>query len=516
MQGPGVKNSAGRGYAGSLLKGEVIGVEVLWIFSFALVLRAVLIIQNPVLYAFDAYAYLLGLFSEYPLFTGFVKVLISQDFSVAAVRLVTAVIASLASAAFYLFVRKLFDDIAFARTAALLMTVWPPFLIFSIVPYTEPFFFLFLFAGLWGFEKEDSASQSSYPGTGICLGLACLVRYEGVILLPLLFAKIIWTRRKALLRPGGIFRLGLVFFFLFWGPVVLFIYKHLFLPEVTAYQSAFIGHFIQDLFPFLKDFFLIALPNTLGRWRHNFFPLIPLCLLGITVMTIAAFIYAVVTDGKRHVLYMAYLVLAGLLQLLPVYQFYAGRPDTAGFAVSFVRVGMTSTVFLLLYMWYGFYRFFKRGRGMFPSRKCGVFVLVPVFLCGMFLFVETGRMKVRQFQEDYRTASVTPHWIGGPQDRVRERRIVAFNTRHHFNVRLAGTGLEVVCFQDAARLSEAALEEIIGRENVHYVLFPDRVPGGESRLGRILVRMGFKRLASFREIVMYIKEGAGGPALHGP
>ncbi len=203
-------------------------------------LRMILILQNPDVYAFDAYIYLLGLSPEYPLFTGFVKIMITAGFSVFAIRIVTAAFASFACFAFYLFaLRILFylfalrilKDKSLAGCAALLMSIYPSFLTFSIVPYTESLFFLMLFLGLWFFEKESDTENSPYLWTGIFLGLACLTRYEGWFILPLIFVKIMICR-----KPESVLNNMRLCLSMFWGPLIWLSYKYIFLPERMAHQ----------------------------------------------------------------------------------------------------------------------------------------------------------------------------------------------------------------------------------------------------------------------------------------
>ena len=133
---------------------ERLWLDLFLIFALSFLLRIALIIKSPSLYAFDAYIFLLGLSSQYPMFTGLIKVLIASGFSVFMIRAAVAVLASCGCVAFYLFSRGLFNDKTIAGIAAFLMSIYPSFLIFSLVPYTESLFFVLFFTGLTFFTRK--------------------------------------------------------------------------------------------------------------------------------------------------------------------------------------------------------------------------------------------------------------------------------------------------------------------------------------------------------------------------
>jgi len=480
--------------------------NILWpdlfcLFTFSFALRVVLIFRNPDLYAFDAYIYLLGLSSEYPLFTGLVKLMIWSDFSVFAIRIVTAGFASFACIAFYLFARCLFSDAIISRSAAVLMSIYPSFLTFSVTPYTESLFFLVFFYGLWFFEKENDTLY--YPGTGIFLGLACLVRYEAWFILPLIFVKIIVHQKKRNqdAQRISLFRLLGICLSLFWGPMLVLLYKYVLLPERIARQSGGIQEIVTNLFPLLNSLLHSAwsklLPDILARGL--LFPLI-VFFLGLIIAS-AGCISSAIQDKNKHLPYMFFIILAMGIQLLPVILNY----QHFGRIIGLRRHGMVPLVFLLLYLPYGIDLLIKKFVmiNQFFSKKTGFCILnkkkwqTVAFIILLSVFAgasfKATDFLLSDFRKLYRNSYIQPYWIGKPGDAGAG--IIASTSDKTIIAHLLGKPLKVYQPPNFAGMPPEKIQEFIEQKRIRYVILDrDSFPAFDRFLKK-RTRIEFRQLA---------------------
>ncbi len=481
------------------MKIQNLKIDFFCIVVFSFMLRMILVVQNPDVYAFDAYIYLLGLSPEYPLFTGFVKLLITAGFSVFAIRIVTAAFASFACFAFYLFALRVLKDKTLAGCATLLMSIYPSFLTFSIVPYTESLFFLMLFSGLWFFEKESETENSRYIGTAIFLGLACLTRYEAWFIPPLIFAKIIIRRKsESVLKK---IRLCLS---IFWGPLIWLLYKYIFLPERMAHQSGGIQKILKNIFPLLNGLLDSAvtklIPDLLAR--DLLFPLI-VFFAGL-MLSLTGCISAVIRDRNRHLLYILFIIPATAIQLLPIilnYQNFSGK------IIGLHRHGMVPLVFLLLYLMYSLDLLI--GKLPLPAlnqkkyQRVVLIAMLTIFAAASF---KTTNYLLSDFRKLYRNSYIEPYWIGKPGDAGAG--VIASTSDKTLMAHLFGKSFRLYQPPDFADMSPESIRNFIAQHQIKYVILDRKSFPAFERFIQKAPSSGFRRLASVGGwMFVYVREG---------
>ncbi len=437
---------------------------IICIFLFSFILRFILIIKSPYLYSFDAYIFLMGLSSQYPLFTGLIKILISCGFSVFMIRVVIAVIASLSCIAFYFFSLRLFRNIAIAGVATLLMSIYPSFLVFSIVPYTESLFLLCFFSGLYFFLKEYEIKSSIYLKTGIFLGLACLTRYEGFLILPLIFTAIIIKIRPApcTLHLAPLFKIAVS---LFWSPVALIFYNYLITPELAASQSEETQNIFKELFPLLENMINAGLPNLLNelKFRDLRFPFFTL-LVGFAIALIGC-ITAMFRDKKMHLIFICFILLSTAIQLLPIASNYRDYP---GRIIGLRRHGMIPVLFLIIYLSYIFNFLTNILSERIKFKGNYLLILLILLIVPVTASYKGSAFLINDFQKLYRNSYIEPLWIGKPDDSGKS--VIAAISNRILMLRLQGTGLKLHSRSQFENMQIKKVEEFIQQNQVKYVL----------------------------------------------
>jgi len=107
--------------------------------------------------------------------------------------------------------------------AAVLLSLNSIFLMWSIVPYQEPLFLFFLFLGLYFWERGINKTDIYFAS--LLLGFACLTRYEGWFILPLLFVRSGFKEEE--FRSWKLLskKMGRSILYLGWAPLLWTIYK---------------------------------------------------------------------------------------------------------------------------------------------------------------------------------------------------------------------------------------------------------------------------------------------------
>lgn len=434
-------------------------MDLLWIFFFSFILRLVLILKNPAVYAYDAYLYLLGISSQYPLFTGLIKLLIACDFSVLMIRMVTAAAGSCACMAVYLFCDALFVRKCVSRTTAFLMSIYPPFLTFSLVPYTEPFFFLMFFMGLWCFEREADKDKGTYAASGIFLGLACLIRYEGCLMLPLILCKVFMERPAFFKHPLRMIR---IFITLFWGPIFLFFYNRWTMPDLFAAQSGEIGDIFWKLVPLISGIFTSFADQAVPEIMNRGLVLPVLTLLSGIVLAGIGCVHALVRIKGTHRVYVVFIVLAAAIQFLPL---VAGYQDYSGKIVGLRRLGMVPVVFLICYFTYTIDMFIQQWGKRLINRAIllGIILIPPVWMsCNAVHYI------LSDYQKLYRRSFIEPCWIG--QSDPFEAGMITSVTDRVLALHLAAKKLRQYPARQFAALPTAEMASFIDQKSIKYVL----------------------------------------------
>ncbi len=264
----------------------------LFIFAFALLFRLALLLLFPVPYGNDAAGRLyfrdtLWTWHWLPLTQALVHISYAITQSVNAVRLVFAVVTSLAAMAFTFYLQTFATRRAALIGGALFAT--NSLLVFlSLMPYQEVVFLGLLFGCLAFFNRyaDDSHNQKSFLAGAILYGLACLTRYEAWLLLPvLLFARI----RRAYPARQSILEIVKFFIALSWGPALwLFINWHIWEnPAAFLFHRAdrafyawaphgeimritnYLGLMLYWLARFGSPLALLALPGAWAVWKNR-------------------------------------------------------------------------------------------------------------------------------------------------------------------------------------------------------------------------------------------------------
>ncbi|MCP4107558.1 MAG: hypothetical protein GY749_18780 [Desulfobacteraceae bacterium] len=469
--------------------------DFLWIFFLSLILRIFLIIKSPAVYEFDSYIYLLGLSSQYPLFTGFIKFLITCGFSAIMIRITIAVSACFGCYVFYLFTLKLFRNKTVAGASVLLMSIYPPFLVFSLVPYTEPVFILIFFIGLWFFLKENEAENSNYTKTGFFMGMACLTRFEAVLILPLILGTIIWQNPRHYFCRKSAAKLLKICLALFWGPVLLVIINYISAPEVTVTQSQETQNIIKELFPILDQMVHKGLPKLMTeiRVRGLMFPFA--VFISGCILSGAGCLAAVLQDRKKHLVFALFIILATTIQLVPLvsnYRYYPGR------IIGLRRHGMVAALFLLIYLPFFLDMVIKKlPMQIFKKEKFQTLALLILLAIPATASVRTAGFLITDYQKLYRSSYIQPHWIGKPSDAGAG--VLTSVSDKVLMIHLQGTGLKLHPYQKYAELISRGpsqqMEKFIKQNNVKYFLIERDFLSGFNRFMKRSTQVKFNKLA---------------------
>ncbi len=471
------------------------------IFFLSFLLRMMLIVKTPYLYEWDAYVYLLGISSQHPLFTGLIKGMLAFGCSVLSIRVTVAGLASLACAAFYLFSKEVFGDRITAWVAAALMSIYPPFLVFSLVPYTESLFLVLFFMGLFCFTRENEADVNPnrpkhgmltrYWRTGFFLGLACLTRHEALLILPLLYGTIVWQQPDRYLRKRSIashIGLGLT---LFWAPVLLSIYREWATPQFAAFQSEETQAILMRLLPKLNAMMIDGVPKFIADTsaRGLWFPFWS-CVMA-TFMALIGGMYAVYQDKKKHSFYLLFIVLATGIQLLPIVSNYK---DELGRIIGLRRHGMVPAVCLIVYLC-------MSGKliGQKLSRVVGdkaVHVTVMAFLVCVYTAAayQTTAFLLNDYRKLFRTSTIRPHWVGGPAD-AGSGAVVAVSDRM-IQMHLKETGLTIHALSTDRLPPLNWIRLLHERQSIKYVIAEHRFSPSAEQFIKTYRLHGFREIAN--------------------
>jgi len=208
-------------------------LDLSWIILLSMIARAWLIRSNPVLYHNDAYNRLFHsdtLLVKFwlPTLQGLLYLMARLNLSIVTIRLLLAAIGSFTCGSLYLFVSMIAKRTV-ALIAVLLFSSTPIFLTFSIVPYQEGLYFLFLFSALTCFaqQRRHRDTTANTLGSSMLLGIACLTRYEGWIMAGLLGLKWIVERASGLTLAGLAKLVAKAALLFCWAPIAWVVFTKL-------------------------------------------------------------------------------------------------------------------------------------------------------------------------------------------------------------------------------------------------------------------------------------------------
>lgn len=281
--------------------------DLIFIFALGLIFRLVLLLVFPVPYGNDAAGRLF--FRDQILMAHWLpvtQVLVYCSYtvshSVVLVRLVFAVIGSLAGAAFTFYLQT-FATRRTALIGGILFTTNSLVVFLSLMPYQEVVFLGLFFGSLAFFIRNEISGRSSFAAFAF-YGLACLTRYEAWFILPALFGMRI---RRAIAAPNRRLAREVTsnFLGLGWGPALwmlaswqqwgsptaflFFRADHAFYVwaphvEITRMVS-YIGRMLYWLGRFGSPLILLALPGMWVVWKNRLtllqllWPSLLLCVL---------------------------------------------------------------------------------------------------------------------------------------------------------------------------------------------------------------------------------------------
>lgn len=137
----------------------------------------------------------------YPLFVA--AVLWCTGHSLLAVRLAQVVLATLMVWQTYMVARAGAGRPA-ALTAAALVALYPPWVVWPCRFLTEPLYGVLLLAFVWGLLRSTARATPAWAAfTGVAFALALLTREMGILLPALMPAALWWTRKR--LRPSAVY-----------------------------------------------------------------------------------------------------------------------------------------------------------------------------------------------------------------------------------------------------------------------------------------------------------------------
>jgi len=297
--------------------------DLIWIFALGLLFRLALLLLFPVPYGNDAAGRLYfreAIFTWHwlPVTQALVYLPFAATHNIFMVRLIFAIIGSLAAVAFAFYLQTLASRRA-ALIGGVLFAINAHAVFLSLMPYQEIVFLGLLFGSLAFFLREKNASHSrrNFIIGSALYGLACLTRYEGWFILPALFVAGIWpallTRRIPLIAKGiakNLVGLGwgpalwLLFNRLQWGSPTAFLFHradHAFYAWSPHHEIARIVDYIGNMFYWLLRFgsplVLFALPGIWVFWknRKTLFPMLWPALL----LLLLAAIFLIFVAGKE-------------------------------------------------------------------------------------------------------------------------------------------------------------------------------------------------------------------------
>jgi len=207
----------------------------LYLFGLGLLYRLVLLWLFPALYGGDSIgrlAYRDSIFFGHWLPFPQTVIVIGYKLteSVLAVRIIIITLTCGAALTFYGFVRRLAGERA-GFIAGHLFTFSPLFVYLSLVPYQEVIFLGFLFGALIFLFENGRRRSAGF----LFFGLACLTRYEGWFLLPVLLTMEIHRTRTEQFSMTRVRHLLVFVAGLTWGPVLWLIMNKLHWGEYSAF-----------------------------------------------------------------------------------------------------------------------------------------------------------------------------------------------------------------------------------------------------------------------------------------
>ncbi len=184
----------------------------IFLFLLGFLLRAILIVSNPIIWGGDTVIRLFHPFSvvtahQLPALQALIAGLSLISTDPALVRNMMAVIGAVAGVAFYWVAADLFGE-KWAFPGALLFITHPYILAVSTVPFQE----ILMLAGLLLAFHFFYTGQ--WTAASVCLGIACLTRYEAWAACPVLAVAYILRTDRSL---TGIVKSGLLFA---WAPLI--------------------------------------------------------------------------------------------------------------------------------------------------------------------------------------------------------------------------------------------------------------------------------------------------------
>ena len=386
------------------------------VFAAGFVLRAVIIATNPIVWGGDT---MIRLFDRHTLLKSYqlplLQVLISAvsyiSMNPALVQYLMAVIGAVAGVGFYLLAADFVGE-KYAFPAALLFVTHPYILAISTVPFQEILMLAGLFFAFHFFHTENWIAAS------LCLGAACLTRYEAWAACPVL-AVACWlqTRRVAHALLFG------------WAPVAWVVFRQ---------GLATPGHFVLERSISLWRFQRYAYI----AWITLKFTPIPTLLLG------AVGVYALWQTrsklDRRWAVQIAFLAifLASLL-----FSAHGVAPDPERYVTS--REAVIPMCFVLLLAAVGF------SDWNWPRLRALVFaVSVVLGVAGAFYYVRVESSKP-EIQVDYRIARYLDQHVGANERVLIEAPPLPADQAHQYLEKARTTGGEA-----SYRVAERELAEI--------------------------------------------------------
>ncbi len=300
------------------------GRDLLGIFLFGLVLRAVLLLAFPVPYGEDAFGRVFFKDSVFlshwlPLTQLIVYLTARVRDDIFVMRFVFAVLTAAAGCGFYLFLRQLAPR-PMALLGALFFSVNSLYLFLSLMPYQDVLFLGLYYAALAFLFQGPGLSPTAWGG--LLFGLASLTRYESWFVLPILG---IWKLkqeegvRSVSRLARRLVRVGLYFG---WAPAVWLLLSswkwdswYGFLTQTPdgrfwgwrphfdpSWLAGYVVQMVYWLVRFGSPLILLALVGLVVTWRRAGRVHPALRLIVIQTLLLLAFFFFIVGKGQETVI----------------------------------------------------------------------------------------------------------------------------------------------------------------------------------------------------------------------
>jgi len=261
--------------------------DLIFIFALGLLFRLVLLLIFPVPYGNDSagrffFRDQIWLAHWLPATQVLVYCSYAVSHSVVIVRLVFAVVGSLAGVAFTFYLQT-FARRRTALIGGMLFTTNSLLVFLSLMPYQETVFLGLLFGSLAFFIRDETRGRSSLAAFAL-YGLACLTRYEAWFILPALLWRII---RRAVAAPNPLMarEAAINLLGLGWGPAVWMLANWQQWGSPTAFLFFRADHALYAWAPHAEIMRIVSYTGWMLYWIGRFgSPLVVLALPGLCLV----------------------------------------------------------------------------------------------------------------------------------------------------------------------------------------------------------------------------------------